>query len=402
MLAEHVLAERPSAPAGRPPAPAARPPAARASARRPAAASRGSRGPCRTASGPAPQRPQRERQAQVLLLWEPAWRPSPAGRSLGCRASTHPRGSDSEHQFACPLTIIALPPLPTHWCAGRQRLLAGYLLPGLAGAWRPLRATARRRGPHGRRARATRSPSTTARTRRAPRRCSRSSPRAGPRDLLPRRRAGAAQPVACRARSSRPGHEIAHALRPPPQSAAPRRRAQVREDIARAEDAIATATGRAPLLYRPALRRAQRRGAHDRLARRAAGGRCCGATGAGTGRRAPRRSRSRAGDRGRRARARCCCCTTPTTTRRRGPGGAPSRRCPRVLETMRERALEPVVPDGRVAVALLGTRHRSGRLTSEACRAIVQIDPSAPLRPSPQTLRGSRMPQSAAAGGSRC
>ncbi len=46
------------------------------------------------------------------------------------------------------------------------------------------------------------------------------------------------------------GHADRAALRPSPQPAAPRAR-QVREDIARAEDTIAIATGLAPSLYRP-------------------------------------------------------------------------------------------------------------------------------------------------------
>ena len=98
--------------------------------------------------------------------------------------------------------------------------------------------------------------------------------------------------------------------------------------------------GRAPRLYRPPYGVLNAAALRARAAR-AAGGRCCGATGAGTGRRARRPASIAARvTRRRGARARCCCCTTPTTTPRRAPGGAPPRRC-RACSRRSPRGLRP-------------------------------------------------------------
>jgi len=85
----------------------------------------------------------------------------------------------------------------------------------------------------------------------------------------------------------------------------------VREDIARAEERIAGATGRAVALYRPP---------YGILS-------ACALAQAATGSRGPPRSRSAPAPPRPRGRGRCCSCTTPTTTRRRAPGGAQRRRC---------------------------------------------------------------------------
>ncbi len=58
---------------------------------------------------PAPDQPPDQRQAQVLFARAPPWRPSPAGRSLGCRRPTlPPRPRFPAQDRPCPPTIIAL------------------------------------------------------------------------------------------------------------------------------------------------------------------------------------------------------------------------------------------------------------------------------------------------------
>ncbi len=115
---------------------------------------------------------------------------------------------------------------------------------------------------------------------------------------------------------------------------------QVREDIARAEDAIAAHTGCSPTLYRPPYgvlnAAALRARARARLAHAAVeplGPRLGGA-------RHPRRRSPRASPTAP-ARARCCCCTTPTTTRRPDSWRRTAAALPRVLETLAERGLAP-------------------------------------------------------------
>ena len=278
------------------------------------------------------------------------------------------------------------------------RLLAGYCLPGLGGrlarrcARRSASRTARRRRG------ATRSPSTTAPTRRARRRCSRCSPRAGPRDLLPRRRAGRAQPGARRARSSRPGHAIGlhcdrhrNLLR-----LAPR---QVREDIARARGRDRASDRARDRALPPALRHPQRRRAAPRP---------------------PRGWRTLLWSHwGRDWEARA----TPESIARAVPGApgpgsvlllhdaddysAPGswRRTvaalPRVLETLRERSLEPSARSAWRGVSG-PRRHRSGRITS----GLVDRRSDRSERRAPAAARrrcgGAHASPRAAAGGGRC
>ena len=105
----------------------------------PAAGSRVSTGPCRAASGPSDEAPG-ERQAQVLLVGGLASRPSPERRSLGCRASTHRPRRGFRAPVPCPLTIIALlhaQSLVRSPGAAARRLPAAGRWPG---AWPPLRA----------------------------------------------------------------------------------------------------------------------------------------------------------------------------------------------------------------------------------------------------------------------
>ena len=103
------------------------------------------------------------------------------------------------------------------------------------------------------------------------------------------------------------------------------RPSQVRADIARAQDTIEEASGRAIGLYRPpygVLNASALRIARARALAHAA----VESLRARTGRRGPHpQSIARARDRRRAARARCCSCTTPTTIPRPAPGGAPRR-----------------------------------------------------------------------------
>ena len=277
----------------------------------------------------------------MRVLGRLAWRPSPAGRSLGCRASRRrrpprfpapdrPCPADDHRSRAAPIAGAL---------AGTA--LAGYLLPGLAAAWPPLRR------PLGVEDRTRRRPRLRADLRRRPARAGHAGRARGA-----RARAACARPSSssasrsaatrrCRARSSPPATR-SRCTATATATCCASRRAQVRADIARAEDAIEDATGRAPTLYRPPYGVLNAAALRSRA--RAAGARCCGATGGATGRRARRPSRSPRSSPAAPARARCCCCTTPTTTRRPAPGGARAAALPRVLETMRARGLEAVLP----------------------------------------------------------
>ena len=265
-----------------------------------------------------------------------AWRPSPGRRSLGCSSVDAPTAAAiPEHQFTMTRDDHRSPRSADR---GRGRRRAARSPATCFPAW-PARLAgaaraARRRGSHARRTRLRAHLRRRPAPRRAPPRCSRCSPRAGARDVLPGRRAGAPQPGAGRARSLAAGHGDRAALRPPPQPAAARARARcARTSRARGRDRAAERPARSAL-YRPPYGVAQRGGAADR-APTAAGARCCGATGAATGSARATPSRSpRLVDACACAGARCCCCTTPTTTRRRVRGGAQSAALPRVLETL--------------------------------------------------------------------
>ncbi len=125
------------------------------------------------------------------------------------------------------------------------------------------------------------------------------------------------------------------------------RRAQVREDLARAEAAIVSADRADAAPVPAALRRAHRGGAR-RTRAAAAGSRCCGRAGAATGARGPRRRASRRRRRPTCAAARWSSCTTPTTTRRPARGSARWRRCRCVVEEIDRAGLRRGVRhDGR-------------------------------------------------------
>ena len=239
--------------------------------------------PVPSSQRPAPHESPGERQAQVLLVGSLAWRPSPAGRSLGCRASTRrPRRGFPAPVRPCPPTIIALAEhrSPARWpglagAATRCRRLAGRLAARCAGrsAWRTARPTGSGYaltfddGPH------AAGHAGGARD---------AAPRARAGDLLPGRRAGPPQPLAA-TRDPRRGPRDRAALRPPPQPAAPRpapgaRGHRPRRGLDRGEPPA----GRRACTARPtACSTRPRCGSPTR----AAGGRCCGAIGAATGRR---------------------------------------------------------------------------------------------------------------------
>ena len=271
-----------------------------------------------------------------------AWRPSPAGRSLGCRGwrRRRPRRFPAPDR-PCPPTIIASPyrtdrrgdggalaARPATCC---RRSPARW--PPLRGRWASRTARPSGRGyaltfddgPH-----AQGTPAVLellAGARRA-------------RDVLPRRRAGRGATRRWRARSSPPATRSAlhcdrhrNLLRLAPRAGARR------TSTARAR-AIEDATGRSPSSTGRRTGAQRGRAAPRQRARLAhaavepLGTRLGGARDAGVDRRARHR--------GRRRRARCCCCTTPTTTPRRARGGARVAALPRVLETLAERGLRPV------------------------------------------------------------
>ncbi len=231
--------------------------------------------------------------AQVLARAAPPWRPSPAARPLGCRASRRRRPPDSQHQIdhvrprsSQPRSLdsrarssrsrsarrsppTCCPASPARWPALRGPLGVEDRTPGGRGY-----ALTFDDGPHAQ--------GTPAVLELLARRA-----RAG--DVLPRRRAGAAQPGAG-ARDRRGRARDRPALPPPSQPAAPGAVAGARGHRARVRRDRGRDRPRAHALP-PALRRAQRRRAAAG-ARRAAGARCCGATGAatGSGARRPRRS----------------------------------------------------------------------------------------------------------------
>ena len=234
----------------------------------------------------AAHEPPRQRQAQVLVVRAPPWRPSPAARSLGCRGSTRRRPP------RCPA--------PDRPCPAHDH---------------------RSSGPHDRRSRSR----SRGRRRRAPT-CSRALPRRGRRCARPlgvedrtaerrrlradlrRRSAPAGHPgrargprreraqatfflvgeqvrrnpaLAARDRRRRATASALHCdrhrnlLRLTPRAGARRHRARRGRDRRRRP-------GVAPALYRPPYGVLNAAGAAAR-APRAAGARCCGATGGATG-----------------------------------------------------------------------------------------------------------------------
>ena len=260
-------------------------------------------------------------------------RRAPAGRSLGCRGSTPlspPRFPAPDRP--CPHTIIALP--GTHPCRAGRSALLGYMLPGLAGAWPALRAplgvedrTASGRGyaltfddgPH-----AQGTPAVL--------------------EMLSREHVTATfflvgeqvrrNPTLAREIRDA-GHAIAlhcdrhrNLLRLAPW--------QVREDIARRCRQSRTLPG----LAHSSTARPTASSTPPLCVSRVpmAGARCCGATGAGTGTRRPRRPRSQRGSQTVRATARCCCCTMPTTTPRPAHGAGRCRAATCARDPRRARA----------------------------------------------------------------
>ena len=223
----------------------------------------------------------------------------------------------------------------------RARRPAARDLPALAARRSGPRCAARWGSRIARRAGAAmRSPSTTGRTARAPRRCSRFSPtRACARpSSSSASRCGATRRSL--ARSSRPVTGSGCTATATATSCVSRRGRCARTSPGRSAS-IEDATGHSPTLYRPPYgilnASALRDGPRTRLADAAVdavGSRLGGARHARVDRRARHRRRA--------SRARCCCCTTPTTTPRRAPGGAPSRRCRGCSMRWRERGLESV------------------------------------------------------------
>ncbi len=284
----------------------------------------------------------------------PPWRPSPAGRSLGCRASTpRPPPRFPAPDRPCPPTIIALR-RATSRARSPALAMASYVLPVLAGSrpvhfprspapiWPALRSalgvedrTASGEGyaltfddgPH-----AQGTPAVL--------------------EILARERVRATfflvgeqvvrNPGAGARDRSTAGHEIAlhcdrhrNLLRLTPCRCA--RTSRRAEDVdrggapARADRSTArpTACSTRPRCASPAARLAH--AAVEPMGPRL-----------GAARDAP--SRSPRGDRRRRCRARCCCCTTPTTTRRPAPGGARPRRCRGCSRRSRARGLDGPTP----------------------------------------------------------
>ena len=240
----------------------------------------------------APHEPPDQRQAQVLLRGRLAWRPSPAARSLGCRASTRRRPPRfPARDRPCPPTIIA-----ARQHHRRRRWRGSGAAPRYAAAGRSpaaLAARCARRSASRTAPRAARGYALTfddgPHAQGTPAVLELLAARARARDVLPGRRAGAAQPGA-RARDRRRRPRDRPALPPPPQPAAPDAVAGARGHRARARTRSRTRPGaRRACTARPTAcstppRCGSRAGA--------AGARCCGATGAATGRRARRPSRS--------------------------------------------------------------------------------------------------------------
>ena len=196
------------------------------------------------------------------------------------------------------------------------------------------------------------------------------------------------------------GHAIGAALPPPPQPAAPgaaagarrtstarRRRSRTRPAARRRSTGRPTACSTRPRCAWPT---------------RAAGARCCGATGGATGRRAPRPSRSPRASPRAPARARCCCCTTPTTTPRRARGGARSRRCRGCSRRSPSAACEPVARlSAPRALPATTTGARARRVTSIACPAPFRSTPRRLAGRRARSARAARASARARAGGSR-
>ena len=279
---------------------------------------------------PSSQRPRRtSRQASArrrcvssgASLASIAWNATPRLYSVDApMAATIPRTSSpmsNDHRSRAP------------WIAGAAAAAAygAYALPGARRSMAAAAPPARRRGPHAQ-------PSgLCAHLRRRPARAGHASRARGPRaraharDLLPRRRAGPPQPLAA-ARDPRRRSRRSRCTATVIATCCASRPSQVREDIARAEDAIADRDRDRADAVPPAVRRAQRDRARARAAA-AAGARCCGATGDATGSRRRRPRRSQRCSPTAPARGRCCCCTTPTTTRRPAHGATRSPRCRR-------------------------------------------------------------------------
>ena len=295
VLAEHPLARATAAPAG--PSPSA---GCTTTSGASSSASTCSGQPSTVRPVPSSQRPrlsspQSSARRRCCSRGCLAWRRSPARRSLGCRdvdaptaaamPSTRSTMTTRDHRSPQRRGVLARG-------AGSARDRGAYALPG-----------ARRRGgpalraPLGIEDRTRERPRLRAHLRRRPpprghprgARDPRGARRAG--DVLPRRRAGRAQPRAGR-RDRRGRARDRPALRPPPQPAAPGAAAGARRHRPRAGDASRRRPVARSTLYRPPY------GVFNATALRAgaratAGARCCGATGAATGRRARRPSRSR-------------------------------------------------------------------------------------------------------------